>query len=441
MAGVDSNEQYAAVLVGESGSFGPSGNLAMGYTVAVKSVARKVEVMAPTALGWEQTRHLQDSTVKEAERILQAAGWRVSGDWECLASPQHWFAGDHGSWAASVVPITADLRRAGSVMAGRDLSGQDLTAVMYSGADLRGANLSRANLTRADLSQADLTGARLTGAVLHATDLTGANLTRADLTGTDLTDTKFDEANLTEADLSHVAFTPRMVLRGVNMTRAKLVGARMIMPNKADLTGADLTGANLQDLTIIDTSLRGAVLTGANFYHARLSNADLTGATLPDLDTIIHVLWTDETTWDPAVETEIRRRSTAPAPSMVQPQPRGGFLKRRKHRHESILNPLPPKEFEPAIIKFLHALPAQRRDTGLPVAERFWATPEEITVGVGELLGRPVPPIAVLSFLANRSSPHEQPSYTLFHVRQDGRYKLYSGGKWNGQTISEIVKS
>jgi uncharacterized protein YjbI with pentapeptide repeats len=450
-------DQYAAVLIGESGPHGPNGNLVIGYTVAVQVLDRESTVMEPVRLEYEKTQHLKNATIAEAERLLQDRGWRVSGDWVCLVKVQHWFAGDHGSWAAPVLPVTADMRLGGADLASANLAGRDLTATMMSGADLRGTNLTGADLTRADLSGADLTGATLTGALLHTTKLNGANLTRADLRGLDLGQVKLEGATLVEADLSAVTITGgNAVLTGANLTRAKLTGARLTFAKDTDFTGADLTDADLGKAWFSNTCLRGAKLTGANLYQATLYGVDLTGATLPDLDTMINVRWNDKTTWDPSAKAEMVRRSSEPKPLMVSDYkaaapPSRSLIGRRKKGpavevaktvrwFESILNPLPEKDFEWAVIKFLWHLPARRREAGMSGDDLGWATPAEITAGVGEELGRPVPEITVRSVLSLNSSPWEQPGYTAFHQRQDGRYHVYAGADFGGQKVSTLMR-
>ena len=133
--------------------------------------------------------------------------------------------------------------------------------------DLRKANLYKANLRKANLRLANLTGVDLRGAFLHKADLrevkgrvanfSGADLARAKLQGADLRGANLQEAFLRGAEL-HGANLQGADLRGADLLRAKLHGAKL---HGANLQGVDLRETYFEAADLIDTDLRGAIVT------------------------------------------------------------------------------------------------------------------------------------------------------------------------------------
>jgi uncharacterized protein YjbI with pentapeptide repeats len=166
-----------------------------------------------------------------------------------------------------------------------DLYGANLTSVDATKIRLRGADLRGATLTNAIMSDADLRDARLRAAHLSRVALIGAQLARCDLS-----DTKGDELLLHQADLEGAqlrradwpkAFVVGAVLRGANLTEARLVDASM---QHVDLRDADLRRANLEGADLRGADLRGADCRGAVFTRADLRNAVYTEADIREAE-------------------------------------------------------------------------------------------------------------------------------------------------------------
>ncbi|MFD7678901.1 pentapeptide repeat-containing protein [Streptomyces sp. NPDC060187] len=91
---------------------------------------------------------------------------------------------------------------------------------------------------------------------------------------------------------------------------AKLTNADLSCTN---LSGADLNGVHLTHVTLRRANLTGADLNGADLTEADLGNGDLSGADLCDANlngaNLIHVMWSEQTQWSPAIAGEMRRRS------------------------------------------------------------------------------------------------------------------------------------
>ncbi|MFT3772229.1 MAG: DUF2169 domain-containing protein [Minicystis sp.] len=181
--------------------------------------------------------------------------------------------------------------------AGVSFAGRDFTGVDSSGLDLRGIDLRSAFLEGALLAEANLAGADLTGAVLARADLTGADLTGAKLAGCNLGRALLSDAKvtggvdltgavLTGADLSGATF------RGARLSRVDLgeavfhdtdfgeVVAENLTFLESDLRGAKLAGASLVKCVFIEVDLRGVDLTGADLTSATFVKADAGGAVL-----------------------------------------------------------------------------------------------------------------------------------------------------------------
>jgi uncharacterized protein YjbI with pentapeptide repeats len=173
----------------------------------------------------------------------------------------------------------------------RDMSGADL-----SGMSLRGIVLDRAFLEAADLTDSDLGGASLAGSVLaHATlrrtKLDGANLRGANLGGALIEDADLSGAILHEAVLARTRLR-RTSLRGATIEKSLLLEtvfedgldlselvASQLFLNKASLRGARLVGAKFTKAAFIEVDLEGANLDGADLSRAMLLDCKLDGAT------------------------------------------------------------------------------------------------------------------------------------------------------------------
>ena len=112
-----------------------------------------------------------------------------------------------------------------------------------------------ADLTGADLSDADLRDAEMYNCNLSGADLSNANLSGAELSGT-----------------------------ATNLSGAKLCGSICIKTNfawanfdRADLSNANLSGANLNPISMENTIMHNANLSGTVLCWAKLKSADLTG--------------------------------------------------------------------------------------------------------------------------------------------------------------------
>lgn len=116
--------------------------------------------------------------------------------------------------------------------------------------------------------------------VLRGVDLTGARLGGADFNGTD-----FQRAKLVGADLNH-ASVDRVRLSGADLSRAKLIQLNAYRANLtgAILAGADLTKAEMARANLATADLSQANLRKAEFQRANLEGANLEGANLSGAD-------------------------------------------------------------------------------------------------------------------------------------------------------------
>ncbi|MCL4490065.1 MAG: pentapeptide repeat-containing protein [Chloroflexi bacterium] len=135
--------------------------------------------------------------------------------------------------------------------------------------DLKGENLSRLSLPGIDLRDADLLEANLRTTNLTRANLRGAGLIGAELDGADLAEADLSRAFMLEASLHH-AHLPRAILRGASLNRVDL--------SEADLSGADLDGADLFQARMVETDLRGAIVSHCRVYGVAAWGVKLEGA-------------------------------------------------------------------------------------------------------------------------------------------------------------------
>lgn len=114
-----------------------------------------------------------------------------------------------------------------------------------------------------DLTEADLKGTDLRGMNLRRALLVGAKMARADLSG----------ANLSEADLT------RAGLKFANLSRADLRRANLFkaMLGESNATEADFARANLDSADLTKANLRRANFLEADFNKATLNDANVLG--------------------------------------------------------------------------------------------------------------------------------------------------------------------
>jgi uncharacterized protein YjbI with pentapeptide repeats len=190
----------------------------------------------------------------------------------------------HFLYGSSLIMATVPTTTIGSPIV--NLNGADLSNVYLNGADLSGVDLSGANLSRAELSESVLIKAKLSGANLTLALLVGAELNGADLNQFELVhlhqetrsliNTTLRGALLSRAGLS-AAHMYQADLTGADLTRADLRGADLTW---ADLTGADLTRANLSNKVDDPYAYVELPVGGTNLSNAKLIGADLNGAIL-----------------------------------------------------------------------------------------------------------------------------------------------------------------
>jgi uncharacterized protein YjbI with pentapeptide repeats len=160
--------------------------------------------------------------------------------------------------------------------AGKDFTGADFSGLNLSGADFKNAMMEGVDFSGSDLSKADLSGAVLARCVFKKTKLQGAklkgtNLGKAEAEGSDFTGSDLTDATLTEA-----------VLRGAKLNAANLTGADLM---GAVLSQVDLSNAMIPQARVFETDLKGCVFDGANltkaiFYKSPLTECSLKKSTL-----------------------------------------------------------------------------------------------------------------------------------------------------------------
>jgi len=146
---------------------------------------------------------------------------------------------------------------------GREQARQHVGAATAAALQLgRGLDLTEANLAGCDLSGCDLRGAVFNRAILHGTRFDGANLEGATLICPGAERTSFRNANL----------------RGVYI---HALAAQVCNFDGANLDDTlDATGSLFHGCSFLNTSLRGARLSGAAFYQCDLTKASFARAAL-----------------------------------------------------------------------------------------------------------------------------------------------------------------
>ncbi len=158
-----------------------------------------------------------------------------------------------------------------------DLKEASFIKTVLMNSDMRGAHLVRAdftssNLEGSNLSKADLRDARLTWSNLRRTILTEANLEWARLSRADLTDAVLDRATLTMADMRQIT------LVDASLKEAILVSALL---SDADCRYADFSEADFRDAILEGARLEGANLRGAkNLSYEQLKSAIIDSTTI-----------------------------------------------------------------------------------------------------------------------------------------------------------------
>jgi hypothetical protein len=206
----------------------------------------------------------------DADPTMPVRAHVVGCEPKLVADPAHFALLQKGVavWNASR-PYRPDLSNA-------KLVAWNLRSANLARTNLSGALLSSANLVEANLSLADLSGADLSPAALNDANLSGANLARANLSGAALEGADLSGARLEGANLSGASLL-RADLIGAFLHGADLRGARIGWANlsRANLRRADLRGANLFATLLVETKLKGAVLTGCRVYGVSAWNVKL----------------------------------------------------------------------------------------------------------------------------------------------------------------------
>ena len=130
-----------------------------------------------------------------------------------------------------------------------DLNGADLSDTMFLGVDFSGTDLTGANLNGSDFLECNLRGVRANranfrGATIHKCDVSGASMSIANLS-----DVLFCSSDAYKAVFFCSDFS------GSNLRKVNFVGAC--------LAGADFSNVSLGELTLHDTDMEGARLSGS----------------------------------------------------------------------------------------------------------------------------------------------------------------------------------
>jgi uncharacterized protein YjbI with pentapeptide repeats len=169
-----------------------------------------------------------------------------------------------------------------------------------SGLDLHGANLDGAWLNFASLNSANLANTLLAGAHLEKTDLRHASFSGADLTNALLDDTNAEHANFDDATLKGVSLAPYASLANASFKDAVLDEAEVI---GTDFSKANFRNASLRKVSFEETTLDGAVFTGAHLEGANFSTSvsglepEQLNSTFGDAQTRIPAFWTRPSNW------------------------------------------------------------------------------------------------------------------------------------------------
>ena len=138
------------------------------------------------------------------------------------------------------------------------------------GVNLSGTNLNTSYLPDVLLNYANLNHANLSTSYLARSSMISTNFTGANLQGSDLAQSNLSGAMFRGANLSRLTSTSARtsfyysVLTGANLTMANLNGAYFYRSN--------LTNTNLLGVSLIDTDLRYADLTGAKLWYTDMTD-------------------------------------------------------------------------------------------------------------------------------------------------------------------------
>ncbi|WP_208509262.1 DUF2169 domain-containing protein [Variovorax paradoxus] len=163
----------------------------------------------------------------------------------------------------------------------------DLRGLVLDGARLTGCQFLECRLEGLSARDAVFTGSTFVGCRLDDARLAGTNLSGATfvqscvLRGADLSDARLDGANLADCDLGAARLTSA-VLDGAHLAGAcfehcdaELLSARGAMLSRSRWAGARLSGANLREAILQHADLRGCDLRNANLFGADLSRIQL----------------------------------------------------------------------------------------------------------------------------------------------------------------------
>ena len=155
----------------------------------------------------------------------------------------------------------------------RDLSGKNFRNVIWQGATLENVELVKARLKNVNLRDAKLDGV----------NFSNANLVKADFRGSNIINSKFNETDLSEAVISKTDIDKfNSIIQGT-----KIGGGVSGVANSSEFKKLAWASTLNFKQTTINSSFKGAILTGATlsyadvtesiFENAILDNADLTG--------------------------------------------------------------------------------------------------------------------------------------------------------------------
>ncbi len=188
-------------------------------------------------------------------------------------------------------------------MTGAALGRADMRNAQFVDVVLQGINFLESDLRNASMVQVNLSGVALRRVKLNGTDLSGANLENTDFLDADLLGARFVLARYDrrtnwprdfefrtiqalgpDAVLDNFLFPNGFDASGVELTRASLVGARMV--------DIDLSGADLSDAVLSGAELSGAIFTDADLSRVRAHELPTCPTALPtDWDCIRSALF------------------------------------------------------------------------------------------------------------------------------------------------------
>jgi uncharacterized protein YjbI with pentapeptide repeats len=194
-----------------------------------------------------------------------------------------------------------------------DLRQVDLQNVDLSYAVLTGANLDRANLTGAKLVNADLRKCTLAYANLRQSDLSNANLSRSRAQGADFTEARLNKSQLEQMQLDNAC------LRKADLTGAQARRARF---NRADLSRAVLDGccaeqAQFRQTNLTHSSLRQAVMHGANLFGAKVVGVNFEKSVIDNITADAGLILCNEETLSEKDKLNARRIKNARSVQLI----------------------------------------------------------------------------------------------------------------------------